>query len=556
MTASIAAAMLVMGLAPPFASAQSERVVAVEDRDAYVEEFNYDPDAPPVIDGVKGLTEAEVAEYKEKIRQAEASGPPQDEIVAGQMWSDKVGLPEGVDKADADQSEVAIAKERAQPQTRSLRAAAAQCKTFWLTPHRVCGSILTRYEALGGMTSWLLLPIEGQKTNPDGQGTRQRFAGGFIYSHPTTGTHAVANHTANVWQRHGWEAGWLGYPLGGEVPVEGSTTIDGETNGWMQRFQGGRIYRAPILEGFQIASINGVILDKWLELGGPNSELGFPMADEAKTADGVGRFSTFQNGVIYWHPSTGAHPVQEPVLSEWARSGYEVGEYGYPLADATVEGDILSQQFQYGVVEAEKPNPLMVMEDVPFIKFDTANEAWDFFARVEQGLEELPSLDEITNQAQLQGNKTLQLLNEKQDREYGPCLLTVPNPHIRTSWAEYQNIRAMGVKPMSLCAGRPLRIEHQTFPSHGIGGLTLGHVPNIKGDVDIPSMGGNVPQRHRDKYDTRYESKDSAQPCDGDNKRWYRGLARGWITTNEGTYYAQAYSNLVSENCSVHDSIL
>ena len=128
--ASIAAAMLVMGLAPPFVSAQSECVVAVEEREAYVEEFNYDPDDPPVIDGVKGLTEAEVAEYKEKIRQAEASGPPQDEIVAGQMWSDKVGLPEGVDKAKADQSEVAIAKERAQPQARDFQAAATQCKTF------------------------------------------------------------------------------------------------------------------------------------------------------------------------------------------------------------------------------------------------------------------------------------------------------------------------------------------------------------------------------------------------------------------------------------------
>lgn len=70
LTAPIAAAMFAIGLAPPFASAQSERVVAVEDREAYVEEFNYDPNDPPVIDGVKGLTETEIAEYQEKIRQA------------------------------------------------------------------------------------------------------------------------------------------------------------------------------------------------------------------------------------------------------------------------------------------------------------------------------------------------------------------------------------------------------------------------------------------------------------------------------------------------------
>ncbi|MGO2693845.1 LGFP repeat-containing protein [Corynebacterium casei] len=345
--------MLAIGLAPPFASAQSERVVAVEDREAYVEEFNYDPDDPPVIDGVKGLTEAEVAEYKEKIRQAEASGPPQDEIAPGHMWSDKVGIPEGVDKAEADHSEVAIAKERAQPQSHSLRAAATQCKTFWLTPHRVCGSILNRYEALGGMTSWLLLPIEGQRTNPDGQGTRQRFAGGFIYSHPTTGTHAVANHTANVWQRHGWEAGWLGYPTSGEVPVEGSTGIDGEINGWVQKFEGGQIYRTPAAQGFQVASINGLILEKWQDMGGPSSDLGFPIADEAKTPDGQGRFSTFQHGSLYWHPNHGAHPVTGAVLFKWERRGSESGAYGYPVGDPTTNDEGLEKQvFEHGTIIA------------------------------------------------------------------------------------------------------------------------------------------------------------------------------------------------------------
>src|SRR5699024_11663881 len=84
----------------------------------------------------------------------------------------------------------------------------------------------------------------------------------------------------------GWSAGWMGYPLGGEVPVTGSNPIDGELNGWVQLFQGGRIYRSPVLEGFQVASINGLILDRWLELGGPNSELGFPIADEAVASDG------------------------------------------------------------------------------------------------------------------------------------------------------------------------------------------------------------------------------------------------------------------------------
>ncbi|WP_231598732.1 hypothetical protein [Corynebacterium occultum] len=108
--AAASAVFMSVGLMSPVATAQTERVVAPEEQDAYVAEFNYDPNDPPVIDGVKGLTEEEIAEVQEKIRQAQASGPPQDEIIPGEMWSDKVGVPEGFDKAEADQSEVAIAE--------------------------------------------------------------------------------------------------------------------------------------------------------------------------------------------------------------------------------------------------------------------------------------------------------------------------------------------------------------------------------------------------------------------------------------------------------------
>lgn len=346
---AFAATLMATGLMSPVASAQSERVVPPEERDSYVTEFQYDADNPPVVDGVGSLTDEEIAEVQDKIRQAEASGPPQDEIVPGQMWSDKVGVPEGYDKAEADRAEVAIAKEQSQPQARTLLATAERCKSFWLIPFKVCGEILDRYEALGGETSWLLLPIEHRSVNPDGQGHRQRFVGGVIYQHPDTGAHAVSPMTMDLWQRHGWEAGWQGYPLGGEVPVQGSNTIDGEISGWVQRFQGGRVYRTPFLEGFKVASINGLILEKWLEMGGPDSELGFPIADEAKTADGVGRFSTFQNGSIYWHPDHGAHPVSGDILRQWAAAGYENGSFGYPVSDPTSEDGIkYAQSFQGG----------------------------------------------------------------------------------------------------------------------------------------------------------------------------------------------------------------
>lgn len=109
----------------------------------------------------------------------------------------------------------------------------------------------------------------------------------------------------------------------------------------------------PVMEGFRVASINGLILEKWLETGGPDGVLGFPIADEAGTPDGVGRFSTFEWGSLYWSPSTGAHPVYGPTLAKWAASGYEAGQYGYPIADTVGDEDGGEyQDFQYGRIDS------------------------------------------------------------------------------------------------------------------------------------------------------------------------------------------------------------
>lgn len=41
----------------------------------------------------------------------------------------------------------------------------------------------------------------------------------------------------------------------------------------------------------------------------------------------------FQNGVIYYHPSFGAHIVTGQILTQWASQGYEGGAAGYPIED-------------------------------------------------------------------------------------------------------------------------------------------------------------------------------------------------------------------------------
>lgn len=538
-----ATALLITGGVAPVAQGQALQVVTPEDQDAYVQQFHHEGDTPPVVDGVGGYTEQEVAEIHEAIRQAQDSGAPKEELIPGQMWSDKVELPATIDKAAADEAEIAIAQQQSQPQARTL-AAAASCQTFWPSPHQVCGAILERYIQQGAQFGWMLLPTEGQALNPDGQGYRQRFMAGFIYWHPTTGAHAVNNYSAQVWERNGWESGWMGYPTGGEVPVSGSNPIDGELSGWVQTFQGGRVYRSPFLEGFQVASINGLILDKWLELGGPDSVLGFPIADEAKTADGVGRFSVFQHGSIYWHPDTGAFSVTQPVFSEWASAGYEQSNFGYPIADAVEEGDFVNQQFQYGSIEAPKYNPLMLLDYVPYIQFDSAILAEEFFDQVEQGLAQLPSGEITSSRA---AELTMELAAQAGLKRYGPCELEIQNVHLRKS-GSYGTI---GFKPVTRCEGQVSNVIHESDLRYKWYTVWK-KAPSVDGHVSIPSVQPESKKEYLERGLThKYTTLDIVQPCVGKTSTSFIGVTMGTVVTATGTYYARAFSNPVREKCEI-----
>jgi hypothetical protein len=51
--------------------------------------------------------------------------------------------------------------------------------------------------------------------------------------------------------------------------------------------------------------VQGEIRDHWLNMGGHESELGYPISDEMNTADGHGRRSLFEFGEISWYPDSG-----------------------------------------------------------------------------------------------------------------------------------------------------------------------------------------------------------------------------------------------------------
>ena len=76
--------------------------------------------------------------------------------------------------------------------------------------------------------------------------------------------------------------------------------------------------------------IDSRILARYRQLGGDVSVLGYPVSHNAFAADGVGMFSLFQQGVIYWHPQVGAFEVRDGILEGWRRLGSEA--FGYPTS--------------------------------------------------------------------------------------------------------------------------------------------------------------------------------------------------------------------------------
>ncbi|MBB1009144.1 esterase, partial [Dietzia sp. SLG510A3-3B2-2] len=97
----------------------------------------------------------------------------------------------------------------------------------------------------------------------------------------------------------------LGPCLTGEYDVRGGKATD---------FRFGRAFWS---QGTGAHSVLGAIGAAYQAEGGPDGVLGLPTSGETTTPDGRGRFSTFQNGVIYWSPTTGSHAVRGGIRAMW-----------------------------------------------------------------------------------------------------------------------------------------------------------------------------------------------------------------------------------------------
>lgn len=97
--------------------------------------------------------------------------------------------------------------------------------------------------------------------------------------------------------------------------------------GRFNHFRNGSVYWTSSLGAHEV---HGAIRDAWTALGWERSPLGFPTTDENVTPSGVGRYSEFQGGAVYFSPSTGAHEVYGAIYGKWTELGREQSALGYP----------------------------------------------------------------------------------------------------------------------------------------------------------------------------------------------------------------------------------
>jgi uncharacterized protein (TIGR03437 family) len=160
----------------------------------------------------------------------------------------------------------------------------------------VAEQILARYLEMGGPTGSLGHPIA--EANAAG---RQLFENGALAGTPVM---LVSGAILNKWAVLGYEAGPAGAPEGG---VSQFSTF-GANSGEQQAFRGGLLLVAAAGpragQGYLVA---GLILERYLALGGPSGAYGMPVSEEF--ASGSTRRQNFEGGYIDY---TAGDPSAQP----------------------------------------------------------------------------------------------------------------------------------------------------------------------------------------------------------------------------------------------------
>jgi hypothetical protein len=92
------------------------------------------------------------------------------------------------------------------------------------------------------------------------------------------------------------------------------------------------------------------IQQKYSDLGGDGGFLGKATMGLGRCPDGIGYFIHYEGGSIYWSPSTGAHEIHGAIREKWKNMGWERSRLGYPTSDETPVAHGRYSRFQNGII--------------------------------------------------------------------------------------------------------------------------------------------------------------------------------------------------------------
>jgi uncharacterized protein with LGFP repeats len=157
-------------------------------------------------------------------------------------------------------------------------------------------------------------------------GVAQDFQGGDVLWGPSTNARVVKGAIRDRYRSLAGPRSPLALPATHELATPNGI-------GRYNHFQNGSIYWSPSTGAWEI---RGAIRGTWGSLGWENSALGFPVSNEMGTPNGTGRYNHFQNGSVYWTPSLGAQEVRGAIRGTWASLGWENSALGYPTTNEMV----------------------------------------------------------------------------------------------------------------------------------------------------------------------------------------------------------------------------
>ncbi len=96
----------------------------------------------------------------------------------------------------------------------------------------------------------------------------------------------------------------------------------------------------------------GAIDSEYTLQNGETGVLGTPRAPKQAARDGRAMVRFYRNGAIYWTPENAAAAIYGPIFQAWMQAGGENSALGYPVSDEVDENSAYyrTQSFEHGTI--------------------------------------------------------------------------------------------------------------------------------------------------------------------------------------------------------------